>query len=201
MRAAREGQERVLDSATGWSVAYRAVGVKGAMKAADQVRRRPNAQRKPTLRRYGLDLTVCWAKAKRRMLEASGISPDQAKTEREPVARARRLAELAAPADMRLSLALGLGATAADLEADKAGARLMLEAAHKRLGIVGLRTGEGLEEGMSDRMTRFLAVWMEAAPSSATPAPRAPALGPARPGTETGPNPAADVSLMGCPSP
>lgn len=156
-----------------------------------------------TVRRYGLDLTVCWANAKRRMLAASGINPDQATAEREPVARARRLAELAAPADMRLSLALGLGATAADLEADKAGARLMLEAAHKRLGIVGLRTGEGLEEGMSERMTRFLAVWMDAAPSSAPPAAARPALAPAPApaGTETGPNLTADDSRLGSPSP
>lgn len=156
---------------------------------------------KNTVRRYGLDLTVCWAKAKRRMLEASGISPDQAKVELEPVARARRLAELAAPADMRLSLALGLGASAADLETDKAGARLMLEAAHKRLGIVGLRTGEGLEEGMSERMTRFLAVWMDGPRPAAPSAPARPALEPAPAGTETGPNLTAPVSLMGCPPP
>ena len=133
------------------------------------------------------------------MFEASGISPDEARQVAEPVGRARRLAELAAPADMRLSLALGLGATAADLEADKAGARLMLEAAHKRLGIVGLRTGEGLEEGMSDRMARFLAVWME--PAAARPALLAPPAAPAPPGIETRPNLSAALLREGSPSP
>ena len=121
-------------------------------------------------RRYGLDLTECWRRAKARILEASGQSADVARAVIEPVARARRLAELAAPADMRLSLALGLGASPADLEQDKAGARLMLEAAHKRLGIVGLRSGDSLELGASERMTDFLRAWFDAAtPGAVSP--------------------------------
>ena len=131
------------------------------------------ARKGPGVRRYGLDLTECWRRAKARILEASGLNPDVARSVVEPVARARRLAELAAPADMRLSLALGLGASPADLETDKAGARLMLEAAHKRLGIVGLRSGDSLELGASERMTDFLRAWFDA-PTPPAPAPLPP---------------------------
>ena len=131
----------------------------------------PRARR--TGRRYGIDLAQAWRKAKARILEASGVSADVASRTAEPVARARKLAELAAPADMRLSLALTLGASPAELEQDKSGARLMLEGAHKRLGIVGLRSGDSLEEGMSDRMAGFLRAWFNAA----APAPLRPPAG------------------------
>ncbi len=118
---------------------------------------------------YGLDLAKCWTRAKQRIKDASGINPDVASTIIEPVARARRLAELAAPADMRASLALTLGASAEELEQDKAGARLILEGAHKRLGIVGLRSGDSIEEGMSERMAGFLRAWFEPAVSAPHP--------------------------------
>ena len=124
-----------------------------------------------TGRRYGLDLARCWTRAKQKIAEASGLNPDAASKIAEPVARARRLAELAAPADMRLSLALTLGASAADLEDDKAGARLMLEGAHKRLGIVGLRSGDSIDEGMSERMAGFLAAWFAGTTSRPGPSP------------------------------
>src|SRR5437762_8442660 len=86
------------------------------------------------VRQHGLDLAVCWQRAKRRILEAGGVNPDTVARIAEPVGRARRLAELAATADMRLSLALSLGATPRELDEDLGGARLALEAAHKRLG-------------------------------------------------------------------
>ena len=122
----------------------------------------PRGPRQNHRRRHGVDLAEAWQRAKRRILEASGVSADQAARVAEPVGRARRLAELAAPADMRLSLALTLGVSTADLEQDKSGARLMLETAHKRLGIVGLRSGDPLDEGASERFTAFLRAWFDA---------------------------------------
>lgn len=108
-------------------------------------------------RRYGLDLAAAWTKAKRRIKEASGRDLDaEVRSVRDPVQRARKMAETSAPADMRASLALSLGATPAELELDKSGARLILEAAHKRLGIVGLRAGESIEHDVSDRMRDFM---------------------------------------------
>lgn len=90
-----------------------------------------------------LDLAEAWRKACAVILEASGVDiTAESKKVRDPVSRARRLAEIAAPADMRLSIMLGLGCTPEELERDKSGAKLMLEAATKRLAVVGIRLGE-----------------------------------------------------------
>lgn len=117
----------------------------------------PRAAQRPSERRYGVDLGKAWQAAKGLIRQASGLDVDrEARKVRDPVGRARRMAEVAAPADMRRSLALGLGAGIDDLERDKAGARLQLEAAHRRLSIVGLRSGEIVETDVSDRMQDFL---------------------------------------------
>jgi hypothetical protein len=116
-----------------------------------------------------VDIERAWHTAKTRNKRWNGLDADAAaKRESTPIAKARAIAEAFAPADMRLSVALGHGLTPAELEADKVGTRLMADLAHKRLGIVGLRAGDSIEEGMSDRMSRFLDVFFER-PSS-TPA-------------------------------
>lgn len=93
-----------------------------------------------------------------------------------PVAFARRMAELTAPADMRMSLALGLGTTNLEHELYPRAMRLRADLSHKRLAIVGLRAGESLtDDGVSDRFTEFLQLFTDRArPRAATPedAPR-----------------------------
>jgi hypothetical protein len=77
-----------------------------------------------------------------------------------PVERARRMAELAAPLDMMQSLALGHGTDPEVLERDRAAHRLRAELCHKRLSIVGLKSGEIVENDLSDRFQSFLTSWL-----------------------------------------
>lgn len=127
---------------------------------AATLRSTPEISRRATLRANParIDLAKAWTKAKARIKDASGLDVDkESRKLTEPVARARRLAEVASPMDMRLSIMLGLGCTPDELERDKSGARLMLEAAHKRMSIVGLRSGEVQEHELSDRFQEFFA--------------------------------------------
>jgi|SRR5580765_155904 len=105
-----------------------------------------------------LDLGQLWAKAQERIRDASGGKTIKAAVKgiRDPVQRARAMAEVAAPADMRAAIALTLGAEAEELEQDKSGARLILETARWRLGTVGLRAGEVVEHDVSERMRDFM---------------------------------------------
>jgi hypothetical protein len=100
---------------------------------------------------------AAWNRASGVLHEATGQDPDREMAkEQNPVSQARRLAELSAPADMRLSVALSHGMTLAKLEDNRAGARLASDLAFKRLSIVGLRSGEPVEVEVSDRMRDFL---------------------------------------------
>ena len=102
-----------------------------------------------------------WAPAWQRALEAArttsgaDVEAEIARV-KDPVGRARRAAELAAPGNMRVALALALGTTPAEIEKDKAGYRMIAEDAHRLLAMVGLRAGEAVEVEMSDRMQDFL---------------------------------------------
>ena len=102
-----------------------------------------------------------WSPAWQRALEAArttsgaDVEAEIARV-KDPVGRARRAAELAAPGNMRVALALALGTTPAEIEKDKAGYRMIAEDAHRLLAMVGLRAGEAVEVEMSDRMQDFL---------------------------------------------
>lgn len=99
-----------------------------------------------------------WERAKGVVQDATGEDPDRAMAkEQDPVAQARRLAELSAPADMRLVVALTHGTPLPTLEANRASARLVSDLVHKRLSIVGLRSGEPVQVEVSERMQDFLA--------------------------------------------
>ncbi len=98
-----------------------------------------------------------WERAKGVVQDATGEDPDRAMAkEQDPVAQARRLAELAAPADMRLSVAISHGMPLSQLDANRAGARLASDHVFRRLSMVGLKSGEPLEVEVSDRMRDFL---------------------------------------------
>lgn len=109
-------------------------------------------------RRYGLDLAEAFKRARAIIKDASGYDVvRESRKRRDPVERARRMAEVSAPADMRASIALTLGVTPDELERDKSGARLILEGTHKRLSIVGLRAGDSVEHDLSEKMHDVLA--------------------------------------------
>jgi hypothetical protein len=134
---------------------------------AFEVSRRRELRREP----YRIDFAKAWTKAKARIKAASGLDIErEARTIQDPVQRARRTAEIASPFDMRLSLILGVGCEPDELERDKSGARLMLEAAHKRMSIVGLRSGEVQEHELSDRFQDFFARFQNFRASRALPA-------------------------------
>lgn len=106
---------------------------------------------------HRIDLAKAWKRAQKAIKDASGL--DVVKETRkvaDPVQRARRIAEVSSAMDMRLSVMLTLGCDPDELERDKSGVRLMLEGAHKRLGIVGLRTGEAIEHDLSPRFQAFM---------------------------------------------
>lgn len=84
-----------------------------------------------------------------------------------PVEKARVMAELFSPADMVLSLGLGLGTSREELEKHPRAVRLITELAHRRLSIVGLKSGETVQADMSDRMQEFLTRFFERAGAEA----------------------------------
>ena len=109
-----------------------------------------------------MNLDTAWQRAKRRIQGAAELDVDAELREvPEPVARARRLAELAAPMDMRLTLALGLGCSVAELEHERHGVRVMGDLAFRRLAIVGLKSGESIEHDVSDRLKDALSRFFE----------------------------------------
>lgn len=99
----------------------------------------------------------------RRVVElarAQGIDLElELKRERDTVSRARRIAELLAPLDMIQSASISHGTSPGDVEVLNRAYRLKAELAHRRLSIVGLKSGEVLEADVSDRLrdalTRF----------------------------------------------
>ena len=118
-------------------------------------RRQPNVRTWPA----HWDLTGSLARAQA-ALTAAGGPPDLLRAVqaiKDPVAKARKIAELFAATDMLMSVALSQGTAPADLEAHRAGYRLMADMLQRRLSIVGLKSGEVLEADVSERMQDFLA--------------------------------------------
>lgn len=78
-----------------------------------------------------------------------------------PVEQARQLAEIAAVADMRLSLALAHGTDPATLELYKGAFNLIAGngLAIRRLAIAGLKSGEAISLEPSQRFQEFLERW------------------------------------------
>lgn len=128
-------------------------------------------QNKRTARPW--NLATAYRSAVARIREAGGgeLAGLRRGKDESPVAFARRMAELAAPADMRLSLALGLGTTNLEHELYPRAMRLRADLSHKRLAIVGLRAGETLQDdGVSDRFSEFLTLFTDNARRAAPPA-------------------------------
>ena len=115
-------------------------------------------------------LTRAWKAAQR---DLARVDPGAGDLERElsselaaeadPVARARKVAEAAAPGDMILLTALTHGVAPAALEAYRGSLRLVSDLAQRRLSIVGLRAGEVVEHDASDRFRAFLERWHDGA--------------------------------------
>lgn len=102
--------------------------------------------------------------ASQRVAVASGVSVEaheQQEREAGGVKRAREQFEIAAPALVRLQLALTLGTSPEELDRVRGGARLMLESIKQSLAVVGLRAGEDVSVDISDRMQAFLGRWQE----------------------------------------
>ena len=101
--------------------------------------------------------------ARQRIAEAAGVPVAEVEAaEGSYVARARKHAELASPALMRLQLALTLGTSPEELDRVRGGARLLLEACKQTLAVVGLRAGEEVSVDLSERMQGFLERWQSA---------------------------------------
>ncbi len=160
------------------------------------LRRARSRRRGPDMPRAGVDLARAWPRARRAIETASGQRVREIREIAEPVPRARRLAELAAPALLRLRLALELGTSPEELSEDRSGCALMLEGSHRDLARVGLGSADfGDTGGLSERMTRFLAVWFERPAPAGLPAPASVPLD----GIETGPPETAGVPKLGWP--
>lgn len=98
-------------------------------------------------------------------LAVSGISADEliaATKDDQPVGKARRYADLAAPAMMRLQLAVVLGTSPEDLDRWRGGFRIMLDGIKTSLAIVGLRAGEEISVEPSDKLLRAMERWRTA---------------------------------------
>lgn len=109
----------------------------------------------------GWDFTAALERANRRLLEA-GVPPDELEpADQGYVGRARKQAEVMAPALMRLQRALLLGTSPEELDRVRGGARLLLEGIKQSLGMVGLRAGEEVSLDLSERMQGFLTRWQE----------------------------------------
>lgn len=99
-----------------------------------------------------------------RVAMASGLTPDEYEQRERGdngIRRAREQFEIAAPAMVRLQLALTLGTSPEELDRVRGGARLMLESIKQSLAIVGLRAGEEVSVDISERMKGFLEQWQE----------------------------------------
>jgi hypothetical protein len=111
------------------------------------------------------DFAVAYREARQRVATGAGMTVselDQAERDIEGhVGRARRRAEIMAPALMRLQMALLLGTSPEELDRVRGGARLMLEGIKTSLAMVGLRAGEEVALDLSDRMQGFLTKWQE----------------------------------------
>jgi hypothetical protein len=77
----------------------------------------------------------------------------------DPVERARRIAELHAPADMMTLIAISHGLTVEQQEVYARALRHTSDLAQRRLAMVGLRAGDALAIEPSDRLRQFLDLW------------------------------------------
>jgi hypothetical protein len=129
-------------------------------------------------RRLRWSLAAAWKRAERVRQATNPVTltePDvrgqAVQLSSDPVTRAKELAAQFAVADMRLSLALSHGTDLDTLEALKAGSRFIAELAHKRLSILGLKSGEAVSLEPSERMAEFLERWHAAGGGSAAEPP------------------------------
>jgi hypothetical protein len=138
----------------------------------------PEAFRKAlqTMRRLDADTPTDWRR------ELDGIT--------DPVDRARKMAELASPADMALLIAIRHGVDADTAEAYRSQLRLVADIAGRSLSIVGLRAGDVQQFEPTERFRAFLDAWHQGdgAPAAddpptydVAPSADAPALPPAAP--------------------
>lgn len=77
------------------------------------------------------------------------------------VGHARRAADRAAPALIRLVQALTLGTSPEELDRVRGGVRVMAELAIRQLAISGLKAGETMELDMSERFSKFMTGWFQ----------------------------------------
>lgn len=111
-------------------------------------------------RHRGWDYAAAWRRAQARIAAASGLDVvAESAADVEPVQRARRAADIAAPANMRLILALTHGTSLADLAKERHGVRIMADLAFRQLAVVGLKSGESVEHDVSDRLKSALGLW------------------------------------------
>src|SRR5882724_8318763 len=107
-------------------------------------------------------------RAARNMQRADEQSPRDLTAEvaevTDPVDRARRLAELAAPADMLALIAIRHGLAPEVMDTYKHQLRLIADIASRSLSIVGLRAGEVQTFEVSDRFREFLERWQSPQP-------------------------------------
>lgn len=108
----------------------------------------------------GWDFEKAVDRAQRRIAEAAGVTvAEVAQMEGDYVTRARKQAEIMAPALMKQQMALLLGTDPEELDRVRGGARLLLEGSKQVLAIVGLRAGEEISMDVSERMQAFLTRW------------------------------------------
>lgn len=142
---------------------------------------------RPSVNRYGPDFEALWTEAAARIKRAGGLDIDrEARAVHDPVQKARRLAEVAAAADMRLTIAYG-HADPRTHEPVKGYVSLALQAAFRRLAAVGVRSGDVVEHDLSDRFQDFMQRFSAA---------RAPDPPRARPLPAAGPDPGAPPTTL-----
>lgn len=101
------------------------------------------------------DFTKALKLARERAAKAAGAA--LVNEEPEPVQRARRTLEHAAPALVNLTLALTLGTDPEELDRRRGGVRVMADLAVRQLAAVGIKTGETVEHDLSERFTDAMA--------------------------------------------
>jgi len=105
-----------------------------------------------TRREASWNAASAWETARSVIEAAAGVDIEaELAAIEDPIERARRAAQLAAPADIKLTLALTHGTTLDALESRRGAARLVGELAVRRLGIVGLRAGMDVDVSLSQR--------------------------------------------------
>src|SRR5262245_111600 len=110
----------------------------------------------PNGRAPGWDFVKALALARKRISAAGKVDVTYTGTANNPVERARRTAEAAAPALIDLTQALALSTDPEELDRNRGGLRIMAELAVRQLSIVGLQAGEIIEHEPSERFLSFV---------------------------------------------